>query len=138
MIAALMECCVEFKALLADPSEAWQAGWGDEELNYKLERCIYVFFMSGLSVLESFAFCLYFLGNAIRPRDFPQFDKPKKITLTATSRAFTAAFPNAVITRRLVEMATKARVHYHRHTPEHPGASAFGQAKRPDMWHDAS
>jgi hypothetical protein len=101
------ECCVEFKALLADPSEAWQAGWGDEELNYKLERCIYVFFMSGLSVLESFVFCLYFLGNAIRARDFPHFDKPKKITLTATSKAFTAAFPNAAITRHLVEMPRK-------------------------------
>jgi len=49
------ECSEEFKALLANPSETWQAGWGDEELMYKLERCIYVFFMSGLSVFESFA-----------------------------------------------------------------------------------
>jgi hypothetical protein len=54
------ECRDEFKALLANTSEAWRAGWGDEELTYKLERCIYMFFMSGLSVFDSFAFCLYF------------------------------------------------------------------------------
>jgi hypothetical protein len=34
------ECNDEFKALRANPGE-------DEELTYKLERCIYVFFMSG-------------------------------------------------------------------------------------------
>jgi hypothetical protein len=101
------ECSVEFKALLAAPSEAWQAGWGDEELNYKLERCIYGFFMSGLSVFESFVFCLYFLGHAINPKDFLHFDKPKKISLTATSKAFRIAFPQAAITQHLVEIPKK-------------------------------
>ena len=34
------------KTLLNDPSEEWQSGSGDEELAYRLERCIYVFFMA--------------------------------------------------------------------------------------------
>ena len=38
----------------------WAAGWGDEELTYKLERCIYTFFMSGLSVFDSFTYCPLF------------------------------------------------------------------------------
>ena len=53
-----VECSEDFKALLANPSEMWQAGWGDEEMTYKLERCIYIFFMSALSVFDSFALCL--------------------------------------------------------------------------------
>jgi len=76
-----------------------------EELTYNLERCIYVFFLSGLSVFESFAFCLYFVGNKLRADDFPHVAKPKKITLDATSKAFSAAFPQAVITKRLSDVA---------------------------------
>jgi Glutathione-dependent formaldehyde-activating enzyme len=94
------ECCVEFKALLADPSEAWQAGWGDEELNYKLERCIYVFFMSGLSVLESFVFCLYFLGNAIRLDFVPGDTLP---LLRGVHRTFNRRF---LLSSREVDMPT--------------------------------
>jgi hypothetical protein len=74
------ECSDEFKTLLDKPSEAWQSGLGDEELTYRLERCIYVFFMSALSVFDSFVFCLYFLGNAIRPPAFPDVANPRKIT----------------------------------------------------------
>src|SRR5579862_4953695 len=40
------ECNDDFKALLANASEMWKAGWGDEELTYKLECCIYQFFTS--------------------------------------------------------------------------------------------
>jgi Protein of unknown function (DUF2934) len=54
------EACGEFKALLAKPNEAWAAGWNDEEMNYKVERCIYIFPLTAISVLESFVFCLYF------------------------------------------------------------------------------
>src|SRR5580700_12277100 len=57
------ECNDEFKALLANASQVWRAWSADEEQNYKLERCIYVFFMSGLSAFESFGFCLYFVGG---------------------------------------------------------------------------
>ena len=101
------ECNDEFKSLLANASEAWRSGWGDEEMNYKLERCIYVFFMSGLSVLESFCFCLYFLGSAMRPTDFPHFNKPRKISLNSTSEAFSAAFPQEAITGELEALSQK-------------------------------
>lgn len=97
----------EFRTLLANPSELWRAGWDDEELMYKLERCIYVFFMSGLSVFESLGFCLYFLGGALRPSDFPHIANPKKINLTVTSEAFTAAFPDATISSSLAELLRK-------------------------------
>jgi hypothetical protein len=82
------ECNDEFKSLLANASEKFKAGWEDEELTYNLERSIYTFFMSGLSVFESFGFCLYFLGGALQPSDFPDIAKPKKITLETTSKAF--------------------------------------------------
>jgi len=98
------ECNDEFKALLANPSESWQAGWGDEELTYSLERCIYMFFVSGLSVFDSLGFCLYFLGNAIRPAAFPDVANPRSITRKATNRALSAAFPNAAIAGLLAEL----------------------------------
>ncbi|MBI3278745.1 MAG: hypothetical protein HYZ57_02770 [Acidobacteria bacterium] len=98
----------EFKALLGNASEMWKAGWGDEELTYKLERCIYVFFMAGLSVFESFGYCLYFLGGALRPADFPHISTPRKISLAATSKAFAAAFPNAAITAGLAALLQQA------------------------------
>jgi len=94
----------EFKALLANASEMWRAGWGDEELNYKLERCIYTFFMAGLSVLESFGYCLYFLGGALRPADFPHIAAPRRISLAITSNAFSTVFPAAAITAVLARL----------------------------------
>jgi hypothetical protein len=95
------ECNDEFKALLANASESWRKGGGDEELTYGLERCIYMFFMSGLSVFDSFGFCLYFLGNAIQPAAFPDVANPLRITRKATSNALSAAFPNSTITELL-------------------------------------
>ncbi len=80
------------KGLLANASETWRAGWPDEELTYRLERCIYMFFMSGLSVFDSFALSLYFLGHAIQPGDFPSVAKPRNITRSATAKAYGAAF----------------------------------------------
>ncbi len=101
------ECNDEFKALLNNKSAMWRAGSGDEELTYKLERCIYVFFMSALSVFESFGFCVYFLGGALRPETFPHINTPQKVTLATTSKAFTAAFPNAAITGTLAALLQK-------------------------------
>jgi hypothetical protein len=98
------ECNDEFKALLANPSDAWQAGWGDEELTYKLERCIYIFFMSGLSVFDSFAFSLYFLGHAIQPSAFPGIANPRRITRATVANAYNAAFPHAKITGLLAAL----------------------------------
>jgi hypothetical protein len=101
------EYAEEFKALLASPSESWVAGLGDEELTYRLERCVYIFFMGGLSVFESLGFCLYFLGGTLQPSDFPHIATPKKITLAAASKAFTAAFPMAAITSCLAALLKK-------------------------------
>jgi hypothetical protein len=60
----------EFSALLINPNEAWRNGGIDEELSYKLERCIYVFFISGVSIFD-LSFCLYFFGNALQSINFP-------------------------------------------------------------------
>jgi len=102
------ECNEEFKALHINAPDLWRECNSDEEHAYKLGRCLYTFFTNGLSVFESLGFCLYFVGGAIRPGDFPYMGKPKQITLKATSGAFTAAFPQTSITRGLVELPQKA------------------------------
>jgi hypothetical protein len=99
-----VECNDEFKALLANPSESWQNGWGDEELLYKLERCIYVFFTSALSIFDSFAFGLYFYGNASQPNGFPLISTPRKIDRKRTGATFQAAFPSASLTGLVVSL----------------------------------
>jgi hypothetical protein len=95
----------EFSALLINPNETWSRGGIDEELSYKLERCSYVFFISGVSIFDSLSFCLYFFGNALQSINFPYVDKRKKITLSATTNAFAASFPSANITERLRELS---------------------------------
>ena len=98
------ECNQEFKALLADSSQLWQSGWGDEELLYQLERRIYLFFASALSVFDSFAFCLYFLGSAIRPSEFLLISKPRKITRKQAAEAFSTVFPQTSISDLLTSL----------------------------------
>ena len=104
-----VECSAEFKALLDNPSQAWLSGWGDEELTYKLERCIYVFFVSALSVFDSFALCLYFLGNAMQASAFSDVANPRKITRFSTQKAMSTAFPNEAITGLLSGLPQDAR-----------------------------
>jgi hypothetical protein len=103
------ECCGEFRGLLDNPGRAWKSGFGDEELTYKLERCIYVFFVSALSIFDSFALCLYFLGNAIRPASFPDVANPRKITRSSTHKAMSAAFPQDALTGFLGGLTQDAR-----------------------------
>jgi hypothetical protein len=103
------ESSEEFKALFDNPSQGWQSGWGDEELTYKFERCIYVFFVSAVSVFDSLALCLYFLGNAIEPAAFPDVQNPRKITRPSTQKAMSAAFPNDAITGLLASLGQDAR-----------------------------
>ncbi len=98
------ECNEEFKALLANPSQSWQNEWGDEELLYKLERCIYVFFTSALSIFDSFAFGLYFYGNALQSGGFPLICTPRKIDRKKTGAAFQASFPSATITGLILSL----------------------------------
>lgn len=103
------ECNYGFKTLLADASDMWKAGWGDEELLYKVELCIYVFFTSALSVSDSFALCLCFYGNALEPGVFSQVGNPRAITRNSTAKAFTAAFPKATITGLLAGLSKDKR-----------------------------
>jgi hypothetical protein len=65
--------------------------------------------MSGLSVFDSFAFGLYFLGHSIRPNAFPEVAKPRNITCKTTSKAFSAAFSQAAITGLLVSLPQDSR-----------------------------
>ncbi|MBV9266723.1 MAG: hypothetical protein JO061_11195 [Acidobacteriaceae bacterium] len=99
------ECNDKFRSLLVNPSEMWQAGWGDKELTYELERCIYVFFTSALSVFDSFTFCLFFFGNALEPAAFSQVSNPRAVTRLSTARAFNAVFPQASITALLASLS---------------------------------
>jgi hypothetical protein len=103
------ECNEEFKALLDNPSQMWQSGWGDEELTYKLERYIYIFFMSALSIFDSFTVSLYFLGNAIQAAAFPDVANPRKITRASTHQAMSSAFPNDAITGLLGSLPNDVR-----------------------------
>ena len=98
------ECNDEFRVLQRNPSDRAQAGWFDQEYTYKLERCIYTFFMGGLSVFENLGFSLYYLGESVQPASFPFVSSPKKIMLTSTSQAYMAAFPQEPITDRLAEL----------------------------------
>lgn len=93
------------KAMCSDLWREWSIG---EDDNYELEQCIYGFFMNALSVLESFGFCLYFVGAAIDWQNFQKINAPKGITLMTTSAAFKAAFPNSFITANLTAMASDA------------------------------
>ena len=98
---ACSEANEEYKALLHGGSDLWRHWGEDEEQNYRLERCLYQFFMSGLSVFESLGFCLYFVGGAMRSTEFPDCDEPQEINLKAAAKAFEVAFPQASITRHL-------------------------------------
>lgn len=82
-------------------SGLWHAWNIDEKRNFKLERGLHGLIVTALSVFESFGFCLYFVGAAMRSKDFPLVAEPKKITLKSVAKAFKPAFPRAAITRFL-------------------------------------
>ena len=75
------ECNEEFKALLANAPDSWREWNHHPELAYKLERCLYTFFMNGLSVFESLGFCLYFIGGGRRPPAFSPTGKPPRTNI---------------------------------------------------------
>ena len=101
---ACSEANEEFKSLFANATELFREWNFDEEYWYKIERCLYTFFMNAVSVFESFGYCLYFVGNALNPQAFVHVAQPKKITLRTTSEAFCAAFPHSAISDRLATL----------------------------------
>ena len=105
-----VDCNEEFRALLVNPSKPFQPGWSDEGSTYELERCIYLFFMSGLSVFDSLAFCLYFVGHATKPNDFSCVASPRKIDRKRTSAAFRATFPQAALSGLLVSLQSDPKL----------------------------
>lgn len=101
---ACSEYNIAFKALFSNTSDLWREWGADEEQNYKVEQCLYHFFMNGLSVFESLGFCLYFVGSMIDPKHFPEVSSPRRIKLETTVSKFEAGFPNALITNNLREL----------------------------------
>jgi len=97
------ECDAEFKAMLAAQRD-WELS--DDERNYKLGRCVYEFFTNALSVFESFGFCLYFVGHALKPIDFPLVDSEnfRAITLGNVGKAFDVAFPKEPVAKELSQL----------------------------------
>lgn len=101
------ECANEFRKLVGSAGEGWLTGTEqNEELTYRVEACIYLFFVSALSVFESLGFCLYFLGAGLQPVAFPLIKNPKSITLKRTADAYKSAFPHATISKRMSELLT--------------------------------
>lgn len=85
-------------------NDLWREWSKGDEHHYKLEQCLYHFFMNALSVLESLGFCLYFFCGMVDPKNFAGVCNPKNITLKATRSAFEVAFPHASITHHLREL----------------------------------
>jgi hypothetical protein len=99
-----VECNEEFRTLVITAPEIWREWNLDPEHAYRVERCLYTFFMNGVSVFETLAFSLYFVGGAVRPGDFPLIHKPRGINLKSTSETFDAAFPHEPITGHLAAL----------------------------------
>lgn len=95
-----------FKTLLSNAmgSDLWREWSEGEEHHYQLEQCIYHFFMNALSVFESLAFCLYFVGGMIDKKHFTHIKNPLNIKLKATVAAFESAFPKFSLTGHLCEL----------------------------------
>ncbi|MDR3628738.1 MAG: hypothetical protein P4L42_00210 [Desulfocapsaceae bacterium] len=86
------------QAMNNDLWREWSVG---EDHNYELEQCLYGFFMNAISVLESFGFCLYFVGAAIDVQNFPKIHTPRGISLKTTRAAFESVFPYSLVTTNL-------------------------------------
>lgn len=96
-----------FKTLWSNAmaNDSWRDWSEGEEHHYQLEQCIYHFFMNAISVFESLAFCLYFVGSMIDKKHFRQIKNPRNISLKATISAFKAAFPELSLTCHLCELS---------------------------------
>jgi hypothetical protein len=103
------EASDQFRDLVRKAGDPWESDLMDEESSYNLERCVYTFFVSAISVFDSFAYSLYFLGHALRPEVFQKVAAPKQIDLKKTSDSFSSAFPTEAITAGLAALTTDER-----------------------------
>jgi len=102
-----VECNEEFRVLVINAPEMWREWNHDPEHAYKVERCLYTFLMSAVSVFESLAFCLYFVGSRISLKNFADIQKPHRINLNSASKSYAAAFPQELITVELAALPQK-------------------------------
>lgn len=93
----------EFKNVFATASELW-INWNEGEENYQVDKCLYSFFTNGLSIFESFGFCLYFIAGMMKPKEFIDVREPKKITLNKTTRLFNRYYSDEIITIKFHEL----------------------------------
>jgi hypothetical protein len=148
---ACFEHNVAFKAMLADTSDLWREWGADEEQNYRVEQCLYHFFVNGLSVFESLGFCLYFVAAMIDPNSFPYVNDPRKITLKNTVSALETHFPGSAVARNFRELLNDAtftqvddirnilvhRLTGRRHIRSYDNADLSGEYahRREEFWH---
>jgi hypothetical protein len=96
----------EFVTLVRGADETWGENGADRELAYRLDRSLYAFYTNGLSIFESFGFCLYIIGSALRGQGFPYASLPRKINLRETKTALAKTFSPALIADRLQSLLT--------------------------------
>lgn len=72
---------------------------------YVQERELFCFFVSGVAVVDSFAYGIYFLGSISRPDEFST-KRPWDITLPKTDELFQSIFPKLGITQGLRGLIT--------------------------------
>lgn len=73
---------------------------------YKQEKCLFGFFVTGLSTIESFCYGLYAIASMINSSYFP-IDKAKhlrKIKIENTSKKFKCVYPNEKISEILSKL----------------------------------
>ncbi len=78
----------------------------DSESRYIQERELFSFFVSGLSVIESFCFALFALGRMLQPLDFPLLsdEDERKVKPCETSKKYQELFPNDEISQELARL----------------------------------
>jgi hypothetical protein len=85
---ACAECNEEFKGILGENSTTSRESAIDGvrgESSYRLERCLYNFFVNSISVFDSFGFCLYYVGRERQRDAFRHASQPRKISLRETN-----------------------------------------------------
>ena len=78
-----------------------------ERGRFAQENNLFGFFVSGLSTLECFGYCIHFMANMINPGLF-QTSSLQGITLEKTSNAYLQAYPNHPFSTSLQDLLSSA------------------------------